>query len=363
MAAVLLHDTIDAELGSAARETMLTELGETLGEISLYGLLILVTITFISFVPYHLWRWTHRLMGAFFAFSAIHYMLILKPFGLFDPLGLYVLSFCVLGLVCYAITLIPAERKLGSHTYQVADLAPTANALSITLTPEGAGLRHRPGQFAFVRFDGPNLEESRPFTISKAPTPDRALRFTVRTLGDGTARYPAGLTTGMRAIVSGPFGRFEPPTSDRPQLWIAGGVGVTPLAAWAEALSETAAPVDLVVSVRIAAELPLRAELEALAASKPNLRLHIHESGAKGRLTAEAALALTEADPKSLHVAFCGPKAMRNALRDGLVAAGLPKSRFHFEEFEIRTTVELRLWLTAALDWVRRVSGSRAART
>ncbi|MEO1331690.1 MAG: ferric reductase-like transmembrane domain-containing protein, partial [Pseudomonadota bacterium] len=33
MAAVLLHDTIDAELGSAARETMLTELGETLGDL------------------------------------------------------------------------------------------------------------------------------------------------------------------------------------------------------------------------------------------------------------------------------------------------------------------------------------------
>ena len=42
MAAILLHDTIDADMSGIGRETVVTEIAETLGELSLYGLLIRV---------------------------------------------------------------------------------------------------------------------------------------------------------------------------------------------------------------------------------------------------------------------------------------------------------------------------------
>ena len=80
MAAILLHDTIDAEMDGLGRETALVELAETLGELSLYGILILVVITIATFIPYHLWRWTHRLMGFFFMAGAFHYLFILSHF-------------------------------------------------------------------------------------------------------------------------------------------------------------------------------------------------------------------------------------------------------------------------------------------
>ena len=50
MAAILLHDTIDAEMDGLGRETALVELAETLGELSLYGILILVVITIVILV-------------------------------------------------------------------------------------------------------------------------------------------------------------------------------------------------------------------------------------------------------------------------------------------------------------------------
>jgi predicted ferric reductase len=78
MAAVLLHDTIDAEMDGLGAETFIVELAETLGEISLYGLLILVTLTVATFVPYHLWRWNHKFIGALFAFAAVHYAFTLS---------------------------------------------------------------------------------------------------------------------------------------------------------------------------------------------------------------------------------------------------------------------------------------------
>ena len=63
MIAILLHDTIDADMSGLGRETALNDLAETLGEFSLYGLLILVVVSVATFIPYHLWRWTHKAMG------------------------------------------------------------------------------------------------------------------------------------------------------------------------------------------------------------------------------------------------------------------------------------------------------------
>ena len=66
LGALLLHDTIDADIDGIAPETFLTDVAETMGELSLYGILILLIITIATFIPYHLWRWTHKFMGAFF---------------------------------------------------------------------------------------------------------------------------------------------------------------------------------------------------------------------------------------------------------------------------------------------------------
>ena len=75
MIALLLHDTIDADMRGLGPETALNDLGETLGELSLYGLLILVVISVATFIPYSLWKWTHKGMGALFAAGAVHFFL------------------------------------------------------------------------------------------------------------------------------------------------------------------------------------------------------------------------------------------------------------------------------------------------
>ena len=120
MAAVLLHDTIDAEMRGRGRDSALNQLAETMGEISLYGLLILVVITVATFIPYHLWKWTHRFMGAFFALSAFHFVFIMKPFSMADPLGLYVGGACAVGLLAYGYTLLP-ERLRRWHPFEVSE--------------------------------------------------------------------------------------------------------------------------------------------------------------------------------------------------------------------------------------------------
>jgi len=186
MVAILLHDTIDAEIRGLGRETLLNEIAETLGELSLYGLLILVVLSIATFVPYHLWKWTHKAMGALFAAGAFHFFFIMKPFAMSDPAGLYTGAFCVAGLVAYVWMLLP-ERMRPSKAFSVTALEETGGAMAINLRPLGKVLKPQPGQFGVLNFPGSGSNEPHPFSFSKIGE-DGSLRVTVKALGDFTSR-------------------------------------------------------------------------------------------------------------------------------------------------------------------------------
>ncbi len=346
MVAILLHDTVDAEMKGLGRETALVEFAETLGEISLYGLLIFVVITIATFIPYHLWKWTHRFIGIFFVMGAIHYLFILKPFKNGDPLGLYMGGVCIVGLLAYLWTSAP-RRLRPSNGYEIRNVTQAGDAISVDMTATGRPLRHRAGQFSFFRFSGANLNEPHPFTISAAPNSAGDLRVTVAPLGDLTTRVTRVLAAGQTVQVTGPYGHFG--RTKGAQVWVAAGVGVTPFAALAQALSPDAPAVTMIYCVRSPAEAAHLQELQTLAATKPNFDLILWESRPQGRLTAKA-LAGAVGDLSARKVLFCGPIEMRKALARDLPALGVSRRRFQYENFEIRTGLGLRRmagWLLA----------------
>lgn len=337
LVASFLHDTIDADIRGLGQETALVELAETAGEISLYGLLLLLVITVATFIPYHLWKWTHRFIGVFFVLSAFHYLFILKPFANIDPLGLYMLLVCVIGLIAYGYTSAP-RRFRPARAYSVHGLEPQGNALSVKLVPEGRPIKHRAGQFAFVSFPDLGMNEPHPFTISSAPTDDGDIRMTIAPLGDYTIRLMSRLEVGASARVEGPFGDFGP--SRGAQVWIAAGIGITPFAAMAKALETDNGPVTLIYSVRDQSTAAHLGELrDAEAAGKIDLILR--ETTRDGRLTpSDVAEIANGVDGKDF--LYCGPVGLRNALWQGLKVQGLSARRFRYELFEIRTGIGLR---------------------
>lgn len=329
LAAVLLHEQIDAEIKALGRPSALNDLGESLGEQSLNGLMILIAITLLTFIPYRYWYWTHRAMGACFVLGAAHYAMILKPFSNFDPLGLYVLAFCAIGVLCYAYTLIPRNWRRG-RMYRVAGLARTGNALEISLAPEDKPIRHMAGQFAFFTVEEPGLAETHPFTISSAPRADGSLRISVAALGDYTDRLSTRLREGMAVRVQGPYGRFAPSRSNRQQIWIAGGIGITPFMAWLDGLPKEGPQVDLIYTFRGEVSAPHLQKIKRLSEIHPRVTLHLVDTVKSPRLDAKYVRDLI--GTRAVSVSFCGPKRLRQELR-GIV----PARHFHFEEFEIRT--------------------------
>lgn len=367
IAALGLHDIIDAEM-NGLRGGALSDIAEDIGEVSFYGLLILGFASIITFIPYHLWKWTHRFIGVFFALGAFHFFFIEKPFQNADPLGIYVSVFCILGLVSYAYMLVLRPMLPSGHAYVVDAIRRLGDITEVVLKPKGRGLHHTAGQFAFLSLNGQGLAEEHPFTLSGAPVDDRSLRFSIKELGDYTRRVGRDLDVGSDAVVSGPYGHFTMPTGRDPQVWVGAGVGITPFLAFADSLkNKETGPVTLYYCVRGDMDVPYVSELQALADELPNFSLVVVPSGRGTRLTPDRILQDLGDDIGRAHMFFCGPKVMRQMLKTGLVSRGLKASRFHFEEFEMRSGVGLRKlagWLfNTSFEIVERRRAAKAEAT
>jgi predicted ferric reductase len=192
---------------------------------------------------------------------------------------------------------------------------------------------HDAGQFAFVNFD--DVEDAHPFTISSAWRDDGLLMFTIKGLGDYTRTLAGSLHVGQGVVVEGPYGRFNFQSAGGRQIWIGGGVGVTPFIARLRDLvgAGRSDPVDLFYATN-APDTAFIAPIRQLA-QQTGVSFHLVDGSQKGRLTFES-LAATIPDWKQADVWFCGPRGFGDAMRGAMVAQGLPTSRFHQELFEMR---------------------------
>ncbi|MDV7340893.1 ferric reductase-like transmembrane domain-containing protein [Terasakiella sp. A23] len=335
MVAMMFHDTIDAEMDGLGVETFLADAAEESGEIALYGLLILVVISLTTFVPYELWKKTHKFIGAFFAMSAFHYLYILKPFATLDPLGLYITAFCVLGVVSYVYMLLlhgVVERK---HPYQISSLDQHHDVFKIRLSPLKKGIKHKAGQFAFLHAN----QEVHPFTIAAGPQETRELTFYIKQLGDFTQQLGHAYQEGDTVHISRPSGHFTIRKKTN-QVWVAGGIGITPFLAWIDRLSEMPDQmVDLFFCVKRRSDLAAFDE----QLNHPQVRLHTFVSEEGHRLNLAAMEEILGSEHANPHVFFCGPKALRALLQE--------KYKVTFEEFEMRSGLSLKFLLPVG-EWL-----------
>lgn len=120
--------------------------------------------------------------------------------------------------------------------YQVSSVREVGQGFTeICLVPLGRPAAFAPGQFAMLFLEGKEGWHRHPFTISSSPQ-DKVLRFAVKALGDGTSELADIVRPGVPAVIGGPFGRFSHDKGTSTQVWIAGGIGVTPFLSWLRAL-------------------------------------------------------------------------------------------------------------------------------
>ncbi|MDZ4718919.1 MAG: ferredoxin reductase family protein [Roseiflexaceae bacterium] len=340
LALVLLHFLTMPGLGEITP-------GRLLGKIALFGMLTLVALTVAPRLPvlggylqlaYHHWRWTHKLIGAFFILGMLHTFNVKNVLQTAEIPALYwkIVAYAGAGAYVYQIVVAPFVR--GMQRFTVTDVQRLNNStIEVTLTPDGKQPIQRAGQFAFVRFpDDRVLREPHPFTVSSSPD-EPSLRLSIKAAGDWTKHLYQHITPGVAAQIDGCYGEFDHTRGGPQQIWIAGGIGVTPFLSWVRTMvANPGQRIHFFYTVRAESDALFWDEFAAADQRYTNFSAILNISSRDGSLTIDRIAATVGADLAAMNFYLCGPLTMTQALSAGLLARGVPRHHIHFEEFNFR---------------------------
>ena len=308
------------------------------GLVAMVGFTLLIIVTLNRKIPYHRWFTTHRLMGLFFLVVSIHVALVLydgQELAFFSAPGAALALMLAAGLAAAVYKQLVYPRK-ARHAFTLAAVNPLERATEVVLHPENGMFAFEPGQFAFITIDSDGFREAHPFTISSGAKED-GLRFTMKVLGDYTRRVRDDLVAGVGVAVEGPYGRFNPLRGPEKQVWVAGGIGITPfLSALRSMTPGHGKTIRLYYCVRAASEALFFDELEARAADLAGVTIVRFDSGTGKRINAYVIKDDVGGALQDWNYWLCGPKPLVAAVSEGLRRECVSRRRIHREEFEFR---------------------------
>jgi predicted ferric reductase len=302
---------------------------------TLFGWLALMLLTFglwstfVVSLPYRRWRWMHL----FLALGVLLGLLHIYAFQGHD-LPLIVLTF--LTLFALGWRWIASDLGMASTPYLVTQVThPGNNLIEASLHPLATALNVRPGQFVLSAFGkGPHFHgcgEYHPFTVS-AIEADGSLKLSIKSLGPCT-QHLQQLEAGVQVRLQGPFGTFLEHAANAPQLWIAGGIGITPFIA-ALRTHPCAQPTTLLYLYRQGSTAAFLDELKMIDAADPQLELltHATDSGLP-----DYSLLLDKVKQLSgRSISICGPQDMVDALLPHFLQRNIPAAAIHAEKYDFR---------------------------
>ena len=170
----------------------------------------------------------------------------------------------------------------------------------------------------------------RPYSLMGDPA-DRS-RYTIAVLREDTGRGGSALlhrvfTEGRRVFVSKPVNHFELVEDAPHSLLMGGGIGVTPMIAFAHRLHALGKPFALHYSASTRGTAAF-AELLSQMPWADRVQQHLSDAGTRADLAAVMATL-----PKGSHVYTCGPDAYMQAVMTAAEAAHIPEEARHLEYF------------------------------
>jgi predicted ferric reductase len=309
------------------------------GVLAFSALTLGIVLTLLVRLGHEVFVYVQRSFGVVFLVATYHVFTTDGALESSRALDLYMASLATLGIAAWLYRSILGNLLVRRLRYRVVAVNRLDEFVTeVVMEPHAARLAHEPGQFLFVSFREPFSEQFpawarnqfHPFSITSAPSEPR-LRITVKAVGDYT-RALRSLRPGTEAVVEGPYGAFS--SRDVPndrQIWIAGGIGVTPFLSMARSLNGDAPEIDFYYCVEHEPEAHFVEEIRSIAREHEGFRVSIVPRDTEGFLTAERLAAETALE--SADVLICGPPEMIVSLRTQLRDRGMPRERIHAEEF------------------------------
>lgn len=314
----------------------MTSLPLVFGRTALFLLTALLVLTFYIRLPYQIWRFTHKFLGGVLFIGGLHAFLIPSDLSSYPPLKYFQIALAAMALTLWVYRTVLGRFLVPRRHFRVTSVHPENSGLAheiILSSVDNQPVSFYPGQFIFISFDQPGFTETHPFSLTSLPG-SKEISICAKDSGDYTHRL-GRLQTRTIARLEGPFGRFSYLLYPRPrQVWIAGGIGITPFISMARHLSDPKYRIDLYYTAKNPREAVFLNRLKDLARTKPGLRLTAHYSDTAGRLTADRIIRQS-GSPENTEYFICGPSPMMTSLRRQLNKIGVRHSRIHTEEFSI----------------------------
>lgn len=240
------------------------------------------------------------------------------------------------GLVAHFL----CPEVLGTHlTFTVVErkwLA--AGVVELTLRADRGREDWQGGEFGYFRFDcvGPCgvTKERHPFTVIEVFGED-GIRIAVKALGDDTLKLQS-IALGTRGKVTGPYGSLRHLLpSRRPQLWIAGGLGLMPFLGLARRVGLDGIAsnrIDLIYLFRTEDAAGYLEELRRLGASQRGFHFHPIATSLSHEPGIEEIERLVP-DFRMREIALAGPSPMIKYWTRILLSNGVEGRRIHTEDF------------------------------
>ena len=311
-------------------------LAETVGEWAFYAVAILLVLALVKRFPYHLFAKTHKWLAALYLVLVYHAIVLVKIEYWTQPIGWVVALLMASGTYAAVMVLarrVGLDRRIQGEIESII-YYPELRVIETAIRVRDGWAGHEAGQFAFVTSE--HGEGAHPYTIASAWDPkERRIVFIVKELGDHTARLREQLKVGMPVTVEGPYGCFTFRDRKPRQIWVGGGIGITPFIARMKQLAKAkdTHEIDLFHTTKDFEQDAIdKLTADARAAG---IRLHVLVDAKDGQLSADRIRAAVP-DWRSASLWFCGPAGFGTALRRDFAASGLPAKNFHQELFQMR---------------------------
>ena len=318
--------------------------------LSLLILHVIISLWYSSFgLTFEQWRRVHNVLAVLIvAGGFVH-----SWFAAYDltPILMRILWLLLFALAVFAYVhhKIVKPKQLERSPYKVIGVEQeTHNVWTVKFTPQDGQpiYDYQPGQFHFLtlrRSEGLPVEEHH-WTISSSPANKDFISSTIKESGDFTATI--GQTrVGDTALEEGPFGRFcytfHP--EDRDFVFIAGGIGITPIMSMIRHMRDTRkqANVVLLYANRTEEDIVFRCELaEIESGAQPHLKvIHVIASpktgwsGESGHLDKDKISRLVGNREERTGYYICAPPRMVDMAIESLRSMGISYAQIRTEVF------------------------------
>ena len=304
------------------------------GIAALVMMILLIVLTFFINLKYGTWKNSHRLMGLVFIVASLHIFLVKTDITNSLVLKIWMIFICLVGLVAHIYGSYLRVLIKKDYEYVIESILTQDRVSTLVLSPVSKVMKFKAGQFAFIKPKLRGLEEKHPFTIASSPSDSNKLKFSIKHLGDFTSKL-GELKKGMNVSIEGPYGRFNALEDSASQVWVAGGIGITPFLSFLEEMVEKKIEkrVDLFYCVKNKSEAVFLEHLNELNKKLKDVRIIVYFSDTEGYLTTTKIKKKIDIFGKRIYL--CCPPQMLNSLKDQLIKEGISKRDILAEEFNI----------------------------